>query len=86
MAASAFPTTHTSIHVSWNPSSDAKGYLIHYNSTRGDSSTAIITGGSTQSFTLSNLQSGYNYTIFVVATSGNLPSEMIRAPEDVTLG
>jgi hypothetical protein len=86
VAASAVPTTHTSIHVSWNPSSDAKGYRIHYNSTRGDSSTAIITGGSTQSFTLRNLQSGYNYTIFVVATSGNLPSEMIRAPEDVTLG
>ena len=81
----AVQTTPTSIHVTWNPSSNATGYILHYNTSTGHNSTVIVSGGSTNNYTFSDLQSRDNYTIFIVATSDNLPSDKIRASDDVRL-
>ena len=68
----------TSIIVSWSPSSDATGYRIDYDSIGGDSDSVVTSGGSTDEYTLTNLQNGDTYTISIVATSSSvLPSESV---------
>ena len=69
----------TSIIVSWSPSSDATGYRIDYDSIGGDSDSVVTSGGSTNplTHTLMNLQNGDTYTISIVATSSDLPSESV---------
>ena len=79
-------TNPTSVLVEWSPSSDATGYTIHYNSSEGPSGSVSIDGGSTNSHTLENLQNGETYTISVVATSANLPSQVVTADMAVGLG
>ena len=76
----------TSILVSWSPSSDATGYRIDYDSIGGDSDSVVTSGGSTNplTHTLMNLQNGDTYTISIVATSSDLPSESVLA--DMTVG
>ena len=73
----------TSIRVSWTPSSDATGYRIHYSSV-SDSGNETVIDGSTETHTLTGLVNGETYTISVVATSDNLPSESVAA--DVAVG
>ena len=76
----------TNILVSWSPSSDATGYRIDYDSIGGDSDSVVTSGGSTNplTHTLMNLQNGDTYTISIVATSSDLPSESVLA--DMTVG
>ena len=67
----------TSIRVSWTPSSDATGYRIQYTSSRGDSGTEDISGGHSDSHTLTGLVKEDSYTISITATSEGLPSSPI---------
>ena len=64
----------TCILVSWSPSSDATGYMIHYNSSGGHNGSEGISDGSTTNYTLCGLQSGQNYTLVILATSQDFPS------------
>ena len=74
----------TSIRVSWTPSSDVTGYMIHYTSV-SDSGNETVSNGSTETHTLTGLVNGETYTISVVATSDNLPSESVTADMEVGL-
>ena len=78
----------TSIRVSWTPPSplgDTTGYRIHYTSV-SDSGNEVVIDGSTETHTLTGLVNGETYTISVVATSDNLPSEGVTADMAVGLG
>ena len=72
----------TSVLVSWNPSSNATGYIISYN-TGHSSGRVAISGGSIDSHFLF-LQNRATYSISIVATSQELPSDAVVI--DVTLG
>ena len=73
----------TSIRVSWTESTNATGYMIHYTSA-SDSGNETVSDGSTKTHTLTGLVNGETYTISVVATSDNLPSESVAA--DMAVG
>ena len=73
--------------MSWTPPTplgDITGYIIYY--TNDDNTDSVdIDGGSTDEYTLSDLQNGDTYTISIVATSSSdLPSESVLA--DMTVG
>ena len=75
--------------MSWTPPTplgDTTGYIIYYtNNYNTDSGSVDIDGGSTDEYTLSDLQNGDTYTISIVATSSlDLPSESVLA--DMTVG
>ena len=72
-----------SIRVSWTPSSDATGYMIHYTSSRGDSGSEDVSGGHSDSHTLTGLVKEDTYTISITATSHTLSSSPITV--EVTL-
>ena len=83
----AVQTGPTSIDVSWTPPTplgDITGYIIYY--TNDDNTDSVtIDDGSTDEYTLSDLQNGGTYTISIVATSSSdLPSESVLA--DMTVG
>ena len=68
----------TSITVSWTPPTplgDTTGYIIYY--TGGSSGSVDVSGGSTDKYTLKNLESEAEYTITIVAVSEHLPSELL---------
>ena len=73
----------TSIRVSWTESTNATGYMIHYTSA-SDSGNETVSDGSTETHTLTGLVNGETYTISIVATSDNLPSESVAA--DMAVG
>ena len=73
----------TSIRVSWAPSSDATGYMIHYTSSRGDSGSEDVSGGHSDSHTLTGLVKEDTYTISIMATSHTLSSSPITV--EITL-
>ena len=73
----------TSIRVSWTPSSDATGYRIHYTSSRGDSGSEDVSGGHSDSHTLTGLVKEDTYTISIMATSHALSSSPITV--EITL-
>ena len=68
----------TSILVSWSPSSDATGYTISYTGGGGNGSETV-SGGDTNSYTLTGLTNGQTYTISIVATSNNFGSDTATA-------
>ena len=72
--------------MSWTPPTplgDTTGYIIYY--TNDDNTdSVVIDGGSTDEYTLSDLQNGDTYTISIVASSLDLPSESVLA--DMTVG
>ena len=74
----AVPEGLTSIRVSWSPPTplgNTTGYRIYYS---GDSSgSADVSGGSTDSYLLTNLQNGGSYAISIAGTSQHLPSERL---------
>ena len=74
----------TSITVTWTASSNATGYRIYYTSD-GDSGSETVSGGSTETHTLTGLVNGETYTISVAATSQHFPSEAIAANATVSL-
>ena len=74
----------TSIRVSWSPPTPlgyTTGYRIYYSG--GSSGSEDVSGGSTDSYLLTNLVMETNYTISIVATSQHLPSD--ASTRDVTL-
>ena len=73
----------TSIRVSWTPSSDATGYMIHYTSSRGDSGSEDVSRGHSDSYTLTGLVKEDTYTISIRATSQVFSSSPITV--EVTL-
>ena len=83
----AAQVTDTSVMVSWTPPTDATnviGYRIFYDGGRGEESIGI-TGSGMRTVTLSKLTTGRTYSVTVVATTDDLPSEVI-GPEMVELG
>ena len=77
----------TSIRVSWSPPTplgDTTGYRIYYRG--GSSGSEDVSDGSTDNYLLTGLQNEESYTISIVATSQQLPSESILADMEVRLG
>ena len=73
----------TSVRVSWTPStSNVNGYIIFY--TGGSNDSVTVSGSLTNQQLLSGLKNGEMYTISIVATSPDLPSDAIET--EVTLG
>ena len=66
----------TSIRVSWTPSSDATGYTISYTG-GGSSDSVTVSGGSTDNYLLTGLVMEASYTISIVATSQQFPSDAV---------
>ena len=84
----AVQTGPTSIDVSWTPPSplgDTTGYIIYYtNDDNTDGDSVVVSSGSTDQYTLTNLQNGDTYIIFIVATSENFRSYIV--PADMNIG
>ena len=75
---SAVQQSNTSIEVSWmSPGSPATGYIIYYQPDGGDVRSETISGVDTESYILSNLESGVNYNISIIAVSDHLPSAVV---------
>ena len=72
----AVPAGLTSIRVSWTPSSDATGYTISYTG-GGSSDSVTVSGGSTGNCLLTGLVMEASYTISIVATSQQFPSDAV---------
>ena len=75
----------TSIRVTWTPPDPldgVTGYRIDY--TGG--SSVDIDSGSTNTYTLENLQTGEAYTISIVAIAPNRPTSSLARAPPVTLG
>ena len=69
----------TSIRVSWSPPTalvDTTGYKIYYSY----SDSVDVSGGSTDSYTLTGLQNGDSYTVSILATSEHFFSELSQVP------
>ena len=63
--------------MNWtSPGSPATGYIIYYQSDGGDVRSETI-GVDTESYILSNLESGVNYSISIIAVSDHLPSAVV---------
>ena len=74
----AVQTGPTSIRVTWTPPTPlghTTGYRISY--TGGSSGSVDVSGGSTDEYTLTGLQSGTTYTISIVGTSQDQPSSAV---------
>ena len=76
----------TTITVSWNPSEDATGYRIDYNSSNTTSNSVVVGDGSISNYALIDLQNGDSYTISIVATSEHFSSEHVTVDMDISLG
>ena len=66
--------------MSWTPPTplgDTTGYIIYYTNDDSGSVNVDIDGGSTDEYTLSDLQNGETYNISIVATSQHLPSDTV---------
>ena len=75
---SAVQQSDTSIVVNWmSPGGPATGYIIYYQSDGGDVRSETISGVDTESYILSNLESGVNYNISIIAVSDHLPSAVV---------
>ena len=75
---SAVQQSNTSIEVNWmSPGSPATGYIIYYQSDGGDVRNETISGVDTESYILSNLESGVSYSISIIAVSDHLPSAVV---------
>ena len=75
----------TSITVGWTPSVGASGYRIQYDSSGGSSGSETVSGGDTNSYTLTALTNGDTYTISIVATL-HFSSDPVTAQTAVPLG
>ena len=76
----------TGIRVSWTPPTplgDTTGYRIYYSG--GSSGSVDVSGGSTDNYLLSHLESGTTYTIVIVGTSRHFFSEEVESPSNITL-
>ena len=76
----------TGIRVSWTtptPLGDTTGYRIYYSG--GSSGSVDVSGGSTDSHTLTGFQNGASYTISIVGTSEHFSSDSVDYPNSITL-
>ena len=76
----AVQTGPTSIDVSWTPPTplgDTTGYIIYYTNDDSGSVNVTIDDNSTDEYTLSDLQNGDTYNIYIIATSQHLPSDTV---------
>ena len=67
----------TSIIVTWTPPSplrDTSGYTISF-SGGGNSGSVDVSGGDTNSYSVTGLQNGQTYTVSIIATSQHLFSD-----------
>ena len=79
----------TTLNVSWSPPTqleDVTGYMIYYSGSDGKNGTASVSNGWTNSYLLTGLQTGVNYSVSIVALSQHLPSEVISATEGAKEG
>ena len=77
-----------SITVTWTPPSplgDITGYIISYTG-GGSSGSETVSGGDTNSYTLTGLTNGQTYTISIVAISPNRPTSAPFEVRGITLG
>ena len=83
----AFPPTNlnfelssSDIHLTWTPPSplgDTTGYRISF--TGGGSSDSVdVSGGSTNSYTLTGVMSGETYEVSIVGTSEHFFSDNVK--------
>ena len=64
--------------MSWmSPGSPATGYIIYYQPDGADVRSETISEVDTESYILSNLDSGVNYNISIIAVSDHLPSAVV---------
>ena len=66
--------------MTWTPLSPldgTTGYTIFY--TGGNSGSQTVSGGSTNSYTLTGLTNGQTYTVSIAATSNDLASGTVTA-------
>ena len=64
--------------MNWtSPGSPVTGYIIYYQSDGGDVRSETISGVDTESYILSNLESGVKYSISIIAVSDHLPSAVV---------
>ena len=73
----------TSIAVTWNPSSNATGYKIYFESNANYSDSETVSGGSDHNHTLTGLLNGQSYTISIIAI---FFSEKVTLDKKVNLG
>ena len=70
----------TSTQLTWTPPSplgDTTGYRISYTTGGGVSDSVYVSGGSTDSYTLTGLRSGEMYNISIVGTSEHFFSKSV---------
>ena len=68
----------TGIRLTWVPPTPlgyTRGYRIYYSG--GSNGSVDVSGGSTDSCLLTDLQNGANYVISIVGTSDHLPSNLV---------
>ena len=81
----------SSIKVAWSPPSPLRittGYTISYTGTSSSIGGESIDGGASNSYTLTGLNNGDNYTVSVFGTAAGvgLPSPALVQAEPVSLG
>ena len=85
----AFQDGVTSIRVTWTPPSplgDTTGFRISFTG-GGNNDSVDISGGDTNSYTLTGLMEEATYTVSIVGTSQHFPSTTVPVPcGPVTLG
>ena len=78
----------TSVTISWTPPTDTTGvtgYRITYTAKGGSEQFRKVSNSSTNKDTIPNLKTGSTYSFTIVATSNDLPSEVV-GPKTVALG
>ena len=77
------------MNVSWTPPSplgDTTGYRIHYTNGGGSSSSQTVSGGSTNTYLLTDLLWQATYTLSITAISEHLPSTTVNVGDPIKLG
>ena len=76
----------TGIRVSWTPPTplgDTNGYRIYYSG--GSSGSMDVSGGSTDNYLVTGLQSGASYTFSIMGTSNLISSILVEYPSNISL-
>ena len=77
------------MNVSWTPPSplgDTTGYRIHYTNGGGSSGSQTVSGGSTNTYLLTDLLRQATYTLSITAISEHLPSTTVNVGDPIKLG
>ena len=73
-------STHVNINVTWKSpdmGDPVTGYVIYYQPEGGAVSSAMVSGGETETHLLDGLQREMTYNISIVALSFHLPSLLV---------